>query len=87
MTQRIPLRYIEIKNAFREAESEKQFVVFIAGNALEVTVSDALQISINKIAIEVSTVYFNEAISFVPCFSYVLCILCVHCIGDASMWH
>ena len=65
------VKYIEIKNAFCEAESEEQFVVFIADNALEVSVSDGLQISINKIAIEVATVYFNEAISFVPCFSYV----------------
>lgn len=64
------VKYIEIKNAFREAESEQQFVVFIAGNALEISVAGDLQISINKIDIEVATVYFNEAISFVPCFSY-----------------
>jgi hypothetical protein len=45
---------------------------FIADNALEVEVSDPtnVSISINKTAVEVATIFFNEAISFVPCFKY-----------------
>ena len=62
--------YIEFKNTFRDVASGQRYVMFVADNALEVTVSDGLQVCINNIVIEMATVYFNEAISFVPCFSY-----------------
>ena len=66
------VKYIEVSNVFRAADSEQDFLVFIADNALqvEVTGGGGVTIRINKIVIEVATIYFNEAISFVPCFKY-----------------
>ena len=66
------VKYIEISNAFRSIDSEQQYLVFIADNALLVEVLDSggVTIRINKIVVEFSTIFFNEAISFVPCFSY-----------------
>ena len=50
----------------------QQYLVFIADNALIVEVSDGggVAIRINNIVVEVATIFFNEAISFVPCFKY-----------------
>ena len=47
-------------------------MIFIADNALlvEVAPDGGVTISINKIPVEVATIYFNDAISFVPCFKY-----------------
>ena len=66
------VKYIEISNAFRAADSDQQYLVFIADNALMVEVSDAggVTILINKIVVEVATIFFNKAVSFVPCFKY-----------------
>jgi hypothetical protein len=65
------VKYIEIKNVFRHVESESQYLVFIADNALLVDIEPAgVSIRVNGIEIGVSTIYFNEAISFVPCFKY-----------------
>lgn len=66
------VKYIEIKNAFRAVDSDRHYLVFIADNALQVEVGDAggVAISINRTAVEVATIFFNEAISFVPCFKY-----------------
>ena len=56
------VKYIEIKNAFRAADNVHQFLVFIADNALEIEASNPLNvlISINKTAVEVATIFFNE---------------------------
>eukprot|EP00746_Dinoflagellata_sp_MGD_P124033 gnl/MRDRNA2_/MRDRNA2_58642_c0_seq1.p1 gnl/MRDRNA2_/MRDRNA2_58642_c0~~gnl/MRDRNA2_/MRDRNA2_58642_c0_seq1.p1 ORF type:complete len:1612 (+),score=292.79 gnl/MRDRNA2_/MRDRNA2_58642_c0_seq1:504-4838(+) len=66
------VKRIEIANVFRAADSEKRYLFFIADNALLVDVSDGngVNIRINKIAVEVATIFFNKAISFVPCFKY-----------------
>jgi len=66
------VKYIEIQNAFQSAESEHTYLVFIADNALlmEVSGSGGVSIQISKISVEVATIFFNQAISFVPCFKY-----------------
>jgi hypothetical protein len=65
------VKYIEISNVFRAADSEDQYLVFIADNALFVEVSSGgVTIRINKIVVEIATIFFNEAISFIPCFKY-----------------
>ena len=66
------VKYIEISNAFRSILSDKQYLIFIAGSTLRVDIGEqgGMQISLNKIAIELATIFFNEAISFVPCFKY-----------------
>ena len=54
------------------AGSLEQYLIFIADNALLVEVSAASEtrIRINRIAVQVATIFFNEAISFIPCFKY-----------------
>jgi hypothetical protein len=68
------VKYIEIKNAFRAADSENKYLIFIANNALWVDVAPVTKevtIRINRIAVEVATIFFNQAVSFVPCYKYV----------------
>jgi hypothetical protein len=66
------VKYIEIKNVFQVISSDQQFMFFIADNCLmiEMPKRGPVMIRINKIAVEVATIFFNEAISFVPCFKY-----------------
>ena len=68
------VKYIEVANVFRSAESETSFLMFIADNVLRLEVDPAadgkVSIKINGIGVEVATVFFNKAISFVPCFRY-----------------
>jgi hypothetical protein len=66
------VKYIEIGNALRVVGSKEQYLVFIADNVLNIEVPDngSMTIRINKIAVEIATIFFNEAISFVPCFKY-----------------
>lgn len=66
------VKYIEIKNALQAADSENNYLVFIADNSLliEVSETNSVIIRINRIVVEVATIFFNEAISFVPCFKY-----------------
>jgi hypothetical protein len=50
-----------------------QYLIFIADNALTVEVgatSRETRLHINQIAVQVATVFFNEAMSFIPCFKY-----------------
>jgi hypothetical protein len=49
-----------------------QYLIFIADNALlvEVNAASETRIRINRIAVQVATIFFNEAISFIPCFKY-----------------
>jgi len=66
------VKYIEISNVFRAFDSERKYLVFIADNALLVDIPEdgGPIITINKIPVEIATMFFNEAISFVPCFKY-----------------
>ena len=80
------VKYVEIKNAFctmqndhyaAEKESgahgkHEQCLVFIADNTLLIESSheNSLTIRINKIPLEIATLYFNKSFSFVPCFKY-----------------
>ena len=79
------VKYIEFSNVFRalvegEGGAEEgveegvgsQYLIFIADNALlvEREAGGKVSVRINKILIEVATVYFSAAVSFVPCFKY-----------------
>ena len=66
------VKYIEFSNVFRSAADESHYLIFIADNALlvELGADGGVTIRINTIPVEVATVYFTEAMSFVPCFKY-----------------
>ena len=76
------VKYIEISNVFRAVDNESKYLIFIADNALLVELDGSqhgsvgsggkqgVTIRINKIQVEIATIFFNEAISFVPCFKY-----------------
>lgn len=66
------VKYIEISNVLRVSETQnEQYLIFIADNVLVVAISESgPTIKMNNIAIEVSTMFFNEAISFIPCLKY-----------------
>ena len=66
------VKYIEIANAFHVVGSGDQYLVFVADNVLLVDASgsDGMKIRINKIEVQVATIFFNKAISFIPCFKY-----------------
>ena len=67
------VKYIEVSNVFRAADAEGRYLMFIADNALVLEVdpaSAAVAIRINGIGVKATTSFFNEAISFVPCFQY-----------------
>ena len=68
------VKYIEATNVFRVLDcSKEQYLIFIANNTLALNVNNqtGIKISVNNIPIEVATVFFNEALSFVPCFKYL----------------
>ena len=71
------VKYIEVSNVFRAAAhiaggQQELYLFCMADNALfvEVTPDGGTTIRINKIVVEVATIFFNEALSFVPCFKY-----------------
>jgi hypothetical protein len=66
------VKYVEISNVFGTVDDVSKFLVFIADNALRFDASnnEGVVVTINQIVIEVSTIFFNPAISFVPCFKY-----------------
>ena len=67
------VKYIEATNVFRVIDdSEEQYLIFIANNTLAIDVVDhtRMKICVNSIPVEVATVFFNDAMSFVPCFQY-----------------
>lgn len=66
------VKYIEISNAFHVLGSDERYLVFIADNVLliEAPGNSEMTILINKIAVDVATIFLNETISFVPCFKY-----------------
>ena len=65
------VKYIEFLNVFKA--SEIMYVIFIARNTpmVQVGAKGAQAIRINEIAVEIAIIFFNEAISFVPCVKYV----------------
>ena len=67
------VKYIEIKNVFQALSSQERYLIFIADNVVLVDVHDGgkMNIRINQVDAQVSTLYFNEAISFVPCFKFL----------------
>ena len=67
------VKYIEATNVFRIlGDFKQQYLIFIANNALALDVADGkrMKICVNSIPVEVATIFFNDAISFVPCFQY-----------------
>ena len=65
------VKYVEIDNVFRSVDDGAEFLVFVADTALRVAVdAGRVVVRINSIAVECSTIFFNEALSFVPCFKY-----------------
>jgi hypothetical protein len=65
------VKYIEISNVFRAISSNEQYLVFIGDNSILIDVDgNAMSIRINQVKAEISTIMFNEAISFIPCFKY-----------------
>eukprot|EP00930_Biecheleria_cincta_P037281 TRINITY_DN25573_c0_g1_i1.p1 TRINITY_DN25573_c0_g1~~TRINITY_DN25573_c0_g1_i1.p1 ORF type:complete len:2388 (+),score=410.29 TRINITY_DN25573_c0_g1_i1:162-7325(+) len=73
------VKYIEVSNVFRVEKDAghgqrclESYLIFIAGNSMLVEVSDGgeSKICINKIEVEVANIFFNKAISFIPCFKY-----------------
>ena len=66
------VKYIEVKNVLRVLGANEKYLMFIADNVLllDVSFSASIRISINQIDVEIATIFFNEAISFVPCFKY-----------------
>ena len=69
------VKYIEVENAFRVMdESKEQYIMFVSDNALLIDIPDGnrrrMKMQVNNIPVEIATIFFNEAISFVPCFKY-----------------
>jgi len=68
------VKYLEISNVLQMGNSEANFekyLIFIADNVLMVEVAGIeTRIKINKNDIEVATIFFNDAISFIPAFKY-----------------
>lgn len=66
------VKYIEMSNVFGAVDGQQRYLIFIADNILlvEVLHGGRFAIRINEIPVEIATIYFNEAISFVPCFKY-----------------
>ena len=72
------VKYIEISNVFRvvgngTGNEKEQYLIFVADNVLlveNVPGQQGMTMRINKMAVEVATMFFNEAISFIPCFKY-----------------
>jgi hypothetical protein len=66
------VKYIEFTNVFQTLSSEEQYLIFIGDNVILVDIKDGreMNILINQVDANVSTIFFNEAISFIPCFKY-----------------
>jgi len=66
------VKYLEITNVFRTLSLQEQYLIFIADNSIliDVTERGKMEIRINKVSAEVATIFFNEALSFIPCFKY-----------------
>jgi hypothetical protein len=63
-------RYIEVSNSFSTIEGDT--IIFIAGNMVKVQQKplDEVTIFLNKVPVLLGSMFFNTAISFIPCFKY-----------------
>ena len=66
------VKYIEISNVFQALSEQEQYLSFIADNAILVDVLEngKMKVRINQVDAKVATIFFNEAISFIPCFKF-----------------
>lgn len=66
------VKYVEISNAFHILGSDNRYLLFMADNVLVVDAAkdDCVSMTINKSPLKLATVFFNEALSFIPCFKY-----------------
>jgi hypothetical protein len=66
------VKYIEINNVFRALSAEEQYLVFIGDNSILIDVEEGgkMIIRINQVYAEIATIFFNDSISFIPCFKY-----------------
>ena len=66
------VRYAEIDNVFRAHDDDNKFLAFVADGALRVDVdqNDRVRVRVNQVGVELACAYFNDAVSFVPCFKY-----------------
>jgi hypothetical protein len=69
------VKYLEFANVFRSLTSDEltqQYLIFVADNTLLIEAASGgdVTIRINGILVEIATIFFNEAVSFVPCFKY-----------------
>lgn len=67
------VKYIEVTNVFRILDDTKeQYLIFIASNTLSLDAvgQTGMNICVNSIPVEVATIFFNDALSFIPCFQY-----------------
>ena len=66
------VKYIEITNAFQAISANEQYVIFIADNVILVDICEDgnMKVRINKVDAQASAMFFNEAISFIPCFKF-----------------
>ena len=66
------VKYIEFTNVFQALSANEQYLIFIADNVILVDVREGgqMNIRINQVDAKVATIFFNEAISFIPCFKY-----------------
>lgn len=66
------VKYVEITNVFRALSSKEQYLIFIANNSIMIDVMEGgkMNVRINQVDAKVATIFFNEAISFIPCFKF-----------------
>jgi hypothetical protein len=63
------VKYLEISNIFKSTDN--YYLIFVADNTLEIKIENQINfIKVNEIPIKITTSFFNEAISFIPCFRY-----------------
>lgn len=66
------VKYIEMTNVFRVEGDQEKYLAFIADNVLHIDVrtTGEIKLRISRIDVEMATVFFNEAVSFIPCYKY-----------------
>jgi hypothetical protein len=63
------VRYVEIRNVFRSTSDK--YLLFVADAALRVDATPTgVEVRVNQTRVEVCAAFFNDAVSFVPCFTY-----------------
>jgi len=65
------VRYVEISNVFRCSNDDSKYLLFVSDSALRVDASeDGVSVRVNQTGVELACAFFNDAVSFVPCFTY-----------------